>query len=206
MQFAALFTVAAFYAHYVPFSFTQVAVQVTQTLSGANLHHAGHRHRATYRAILTLFAVFSAGFAGDQISHLRPVERQRSPDKRRFIAADGREIRGKQCAGHIFQLLSRCLLQILNHCQRRAAHFRFQLSNQRHQQLLPVLITRQNVNIQRGLALCAGFFNARGQIHLQRMVVQHHFLGVGDKRSKAQVITQRIMFCQLAQTLGAAVV
>lgn len=126
-------------------------MQVTQTLSGANLHHAGHRHRATYRAILTLFAVFSAGFAGDQISHLRPVERQRSPDKRRFIAADGREIRGKQCAGHIFQLLSRCLLQILNHCQRRAAHFRFQLSNQRHQQLLPVLITRQNVNIQRGL-------------------------------------------------------
>ena len=29
MQFAALLAVAAFYAHYVPFSFTQVAVQVT---------------------------------------------------------------------------------------------------------------------------------------------------------------------------------
>ena len=41
MQFAALLAVAAFYAHYVPFGFTQVAVQGTQTLSGANLHHAG---------------------------------------------------------------------------------------------------------------------------------------------------------------------
>ena len=35
------------------------------------------------------------------------------------------------------------------------------------------------MNIQRRLALLTGFFDARSQIHLQRVVVQHHFLGVG---------------------------
>jgi hypothetical protein len=38
------------------------------------------------------------------------------------------------------------------------------------------------------------------------MVVQHHFLRVGDQRGKAQVIAQRVVLCQLAQTLCAAVI
>lgn len=69
-----------------------------------------------------------------------------------------------------------------------------------------MLITRQHVDIQRRLATVVRFFNTCGQIHLQRMVVQHHFLCVRDKRGKAQVIAQRVIFSQLAQTFGAAVV
>jgi hypothetical protein len=38
------------------------------------------------------------------------------------------------------------------------------------------------------------------------MVVQHHFLRVGDQRGKAQKIAQRVVLCQLAQTLCAAVI
>ena len=74
------------------------------------------------------------------------------------------------------------------------------------QQLVPVLVARQDVNIQRRLALLIGFFDARSQVHLQWVVVQHHFLRVGDKRSKTQKIAQRVVLCQLAQTLCAAVV
>ncbi len=53
---------------------------------------------------------------------------------------------------------------------------------------MPVLVARQDVDIQRRLALFAGRFNAGGEIHLQRMVVQHYFLGMGNQRGKAQVI------------------
>ncbi len=56
------------------------------------------------------------------------------------------------------------------------------------QQLVPVLVARQDVDIQRRLALFAGRFNAGGEIHLQRMVVQHYFTGMGNQRGKAQVI------------------
>jgi hypothetical protein len=137
---------------------------------------------------------------------LRPVERQRSPDKRRFIAADQREVGSKQRACHLFQLLLGGFFQILDDRQRGTAHLRLQLGNQRMQQLVPVLVARQDVNIQRRFALRVGFFDARGQIHLQRMVVQHHFLRVGDQRGKAQKIAQRVVLCQLAQTLCAAVI
>lgn len=71
---------------------------------------------------------------------------------------------------------------------------------------MPVLVARQNVNIQRRFALIVRVFNARGEVHPQRMIVQHHFLRVRDKRGKAQVIAQRVIFSQLAQTFGAAVV
>ena len=74
------------------------------------------------------------------------------------------------------------------------------------QQLVPVLIARQNVDIQRRFTLVVRFFDARGEIHLQRMVVQHYFLRVGDKRGKAQVITQRVIFSQFAQAFGSTVI
>ena len=188
MQVAALLAVAALDAYYVPLSFAQVAVQIAQPLSGADLHDAGDRHRAAHRAELALFAVFGTRFSWDQTGHLRPVERQRSPDERRFVATDGGEIGNKQRAGHLLQLLLRGFFQILNDRQRRAAHLRLQLGNQRVQQLVPVLVARQDVDIQRRLALFAGRFNAGGEIHLQRMVVQHYFLGMGNQRGKAQVI------------------
>ncbi|MNL63834.1 hypothetical protein D3C87_1880010 [compost metagenome] len=54
--------------------------------------------------------------------------------------------------------------------------------------------------------MLVGFFDARSQVHLQRMVVQNHFLRVGDQRGEAQEIAKRIVLCQLAQTLCAAVV
>ena len=181
-------------------------MQVAQPLSRADLHHARYRHRAADRAELARLAVFGAGFTGDQACHLRPVERQRSPDKRRFIAAHQSEVGGKQRARHLFQLKFGRFFQILNDRQRGAAHLRLQLGNQRMQQLLPVLVARQDVNVQRRLALRVGFFDARGQIHLQRVVVQHHFLRVGNQRGKAQKIAQRVVLCQLAQTLCAAVV
>ena len=100
----------------------------------------------------------------------------------------------------------RRLFRVLNDRQRRAAHLRLQLGDQGMQQLMPVLVARQDVNIQRRLALFVGFFDARSQIHLQRMVVQHHFLRMGDQRGKTQKIAQRVVLCQLAQTLCAAVV
>ena len=72
----------------------------------------------------------------------------------------------------------------------------------RNQQLMPVLVARRDVNIQRWFALLVGF-DACGQVHLQRMVVQHHFLRMGDQRGKTQKIAQRVVLCQLAQTLCA---
>ena len=71
---------------------------------------------------------------------------------------------------------------------------------------MPVFVARQDVDIQRRLALFAGCFNAGGEIHLQRMVVQHYFLGMGNQRGKAQVIAQRVIGGQLAQTFSAAVI
>ncbi len=56
-----------------------------------------------------------------------------------------------------------------------------------------------------GLPLVVRFFNAR-RIHLQRMVVQHHFLRVRDKRGKAQVIAQRLFSASSRKTFGAAAV
>ncbi|MNQ96776.1 hypothetical protein D3C85_1123940 [compost metagenome] len=69
-----------------------------------------------------------------------------------------------------------------------------------------MLITRQHVDIQRRLTLLVGFFDARSQVHLQRMVVQNHFLRVGDQCSKAKKFTEWIVLCQLAQTFGTAVI
>ena len=69
-----------------------------------------------------------------------------------------------------------------------------------------MLVAWQDVDIQRRFALIVRFFDARGQIHLQRMVVQHHFLRVGDQRGKAQVVAQRVVLGQLAQALSAAVI
>ena len=137
---------------------------------------------------------------------MRPVQRQRGPDERGLIAADRGEIGGKQSAGHLFQFLFGGFFQIFDHRQRRAAHLRFQFGDQRVQQFLPVLIAWQNVDIQRRLTLIVGFFDACSEIHLQRMVIQHHFLGMGDQRSKAQVISQRVILSQFAQTLGATVI
>lgn len=71
---------------------------------------------------------------------------------------------------------------------------------------MPVLVARQNVDIQRRFTLFAGRFNASRQIHLQRMVVQHHFTGMGDQRGKAQVIAQRVVGGQLTQAFSAAVI
>ena len=153
-----------------------------------------------------MLAVFGARFPRDQAGHLRPVQRQRGPDKRRFVAADRGEIGSKQRAGHLFQFRPGSFFQILDNRQRRAAHLRFQLGDQRMQQFVPVFITRQYVNIQRRLALIVGLFNAGSQIHLQRMVVQHHFLRMSDQRGKAQVIAQRVIGGQLAQALRAAVI
>ena len=71
---------------------------------------------------------------------------------------------------------------------------------------MPVLVARQNVDIQRRFALLARLFDARGQVHLQRMVIQHHFLGVGDQRRKAQIVAKWVALSQLTQAFRAAVV
>lgn len=68
VQVAALLAVAALDAYYVPLSFAQVAVQIAQPLSGADLHDAGDRHRAAHRAELALFAVFGARFPGIRLA------------------------------------------------------------------------------------------------------------------------------------------
>lgn len=170
------------------------------------MHHAGDRNAAADRTELARFAIFRPRFAGDQARHLRPVERQRCPDKRGFVAAHRAEIGAEQGARHGFQLLRRGFFEIFDNRQRRAAHLRLQLGNQRLQQLLPVAIARQHVNIKRRLALFRGCFDAGRQIHLQRVVIEHHLLGMRDKRGKTQVIAQRIIFSQLAQACGAAVI
>ncbi len=69
-----------------------------------------------------------------------------------------------------------------------------------------MFVAWQDVDIQRRLALIVRFFDTSAQIHLQRMIVQHHFLCVGDQRGKAQIIAQRVVFGQLAQTFSTAVI
>ncbi len=83
------------------------------------------------------------GLCRDQIGHLRPVERQCSPDKRRFslLTDEKSEANSALAISSSSESMPSPDSQSLPAPGRS---FQVQLSNQRHQQLLPVLITRQN--------------------------------------------------------------